>query len=289
MPLNIDNRSVYDPKKIREEEFLPSTIETIDSAFTEYISETLNIFCTTNEGWKKVPTIWTSAERAFQVKNSKELRDDSGVLIKPVITIERTSLAKDLKDRGSIFSNVPTVNDEKGGSITIARRIKQDKTANFQNARARRLYGQDNFRDGKANKTVYETITIPVPVYVQAMYSVSLYAEYQQQMNEMLTPFITNTKTINAFVLRPDGHFYEGFIQSDFVQTNNSSNLGNGERTYQTTISIKILGYLIGGGKNEQRPKIVRRESAVEVKIPRERVICGDINEFLKENGFYRE
>ena len=148
---------------------------------------------------------------------------------------------------------------------------------------------KENSFPKKNKKVVYETITIPVPVYVQAMYSVNLYAEYQQQMNEMLTPFITKPGTINAFVLRPDGHFYEGFIQSDFVQTNNSSNLGNSERTYQTTIPIKILGYLIGGGKNEERPKIVRRESAVEVKIPRERVIFGDINEFLKENGFYRE
>ena len=289
MPLNIDNRSVYDPKKIREEELQPSTIETIDSAFTEFISDTLDIFCTTNDGWKKVPVIWTSAERSFQIKNNKELRDDSGALIKPVITIERVSIGKDLTDRGSIFTNVPGASDEKGATITIGRRIKQDKTANFQNARSSRLYGQKNFRDRKANKTVYETITIPVPVYIQIMYNVVIHSEYQQQMNEILTPFIVRPRTINHFILRKDGHLYEGFVQPSYQQNNNLSSLGAQERSYQTTIPIKILGYIIGEGKNQERPKIVRRESVVEVKIPRERVIQGDINEYLYKNGFYRE
>jgi len=33
----------------------------------------------------------------------------------------------------------------------------------------------------------------------------------------------------------------------------------------------------------------VVRENAVEVKIPREHVILGDINEYLSDEGFYRE
>jgi hypothetical protein len=292
MPRDIYPEGIAEHKEenIREESFMPSTIETIDTALTEYINDTLNIFCTTNEGWKKTPVIWTSAERSFQIKNKKELRDDSGVIIKPVITMERKSITKDLSDRATIFSNIPVnKSDEKGGTITVARRIKQDKTANFQNARSKKLYGQDNFRDRKASKTVYETITIPVPVYIQVMYDIALYTEYQQQMNEMLTPFIARTRTINAFPLRKDGHFYEGFIQANFNQTNNAASLAAAERNYQTTIQIKILGYIVGEGNNQERPKIVRRENFVEVKIPRERVIHGDINEYLYKNGFYRE
>jgi hypothetical protein len=48
------------------------------------------------------------------------------------------------------------------------------------------------------------------------------------------------------------------------------------------------LGYIIGDDKNQDQPKIIRRQNAVEVKIPREHVIVGDINEFIKK-GFYRE
>jgi hypothetical protein len=298
MPLDIGYKSTFNPEDIREEFFLPSKIETIDAAFTEFVDENLNIFCTTNEGWKKVPVIWTSAERAFQIKNKKELRDSNGALVFPVITIEKTNFVKDLSRKGAIFAAVPAVNDIKGGTITIARVIKQDKTQNFQNARAKRLYGrkhvgQQTFRDRKADKTVYETITIPLPVYVEITYTLSFYAEYQQQVNEMISPFVTKTGGVNHFILKKDGHLYEGFIQSDFSQNNNAASLAEDERKYQTNLDIKILGYLIGADKNDEQPKIVRRESRVEVKIPRERVIKGDINEYLKDDkggtGFYRE
>lgn len=287
MPLNIDSRSVHDESKVKEEYFMPSTMETIDTALTTFIND-LKIACDTNEGFKKVPVIWTSAERSFQVKDNKDLRDSSGTLIKPVITIERANINKNLARKGALYAAVPEVSDAKGGVITIARVIKQDKTQNFQNARAKRNYNQKNMRDRTANKTVYETITIPIPVYIEVSYKVTLYAEYQQQINEMISPFITQPGGINLVKIKHDGHGYEAFIQEAYGVNNNLTNLTTEERKFQTNIEIKVLGYIIGNDKNEEQPKIVRRENAVEVKIPRERVITGDISEFI-EDGFYRE
>jgi hypothetical protein len=48
------------------------------------------------------------------------------------------------------------------------------------------------------------------------------------------------------------------------------------ERTYKTTVEIKVLGYLIGSGVNEDKPIIVHREGSVEVATPRERVMLTD-------------
>ena len=62
MALDIDT-SGYETS---EESFPPSTIETIDEALTRFVKE-LNIFASTQEGWKQVPVIWTSAERSFQI------------------------------------------------------------------------------------------------------------------------------------------------------------------------------------------------------------------------------
>ena len=49
----------------------------------------------------------------------------------------------------------------------------------------------------------------------------------------------------------------------------------------------------MGEGPNDDRPKVTVVENFVDVKIPRERVILGDINTFLGEDeegkGFYRE
>jgi hypothetical protein len=49
----------------------------------------------------------------------------------------------------------------------------------------------------------------------------------------------------------------------------------------------------MGEGVNDKKPKVSIEESIVDVKIPREKVIVGDINTFLGKNdkgkGFYRE
>ena len=278
-------------ENIKEEIFMPSTIETIDGALVKLVRDDLNIFCTTGEGWKKVPVIWTSAERNFQTKDNKDLRDSSGVLIKPIITIERSSITKDISRRGFLHGNIPDINDPKGGTITIARQINQDKTSKFANADSKRLYGKKNFRTRVASgKTVYETITIPLPNYIEVQYKVSLYSEYQQQINEMISPMMLAGGPVNHRLIRSvDGfHKYEAFIQGDFASQNNVSSLSTEERKFQTDVNIKVLGYIIGSGPNQEKPRIVRRQNAVDVKIPRERVITGDINSFIKK-GFYRE
>ena len=56
------------------------TVENIDQAIFKFINEELDLFTTTNKGRKKVPIIWVSAERAHQIKNNRDVRDDNGVL-----------------------------------------------------------------------------------------------------------------------------------------------------------------------------------------------------------------
>ena len=67
--------------KVQEVVMMPSTLETIDYALYDFVNEKLNLFTTTNEGFEKVPIIWASAERAFQIKNNKDVRDSEETLI----------------------------------------------------------------------------------------------------------------------------------------------------------------------------------------------------------------
>jgi len=287
---------------LKEISFMPSTIETIDKAFFDYIDKELDIFSNTSGGWKKVPVLWVSAERAYQVKREKGLRDSKGILKLPLITVERKGMKKDPDMKGVAWAHIPEVNDSKGGSITIARRIKQDKTANFVNADSYRKHGsmsastvgngQLNFPFKNPGKVVYETITMPMPTYVVVDYDVVVKTEYQQQINDIITPFITKTGQITNFVLRHEGHMFEGFIQGDFNQDSNVAQMNEEERVYETPIKIKILGYLVGEGPNRERPKLTIRENAVEVKIPREQVLLGDIPDFDSTRAvdlFYKE
>ena len=126
-----------------------------------------------------------------------------------------------------------------------------------------------------------------MPVYLTINYSIIIQTEYQQQMNEIMAPFATKTGGINYFMAKKDGYKYECFIDSDFGQQNNISNLGEDRRQFISNINIKTLGYIIEGDKNQETPKLAIRENAVEVKTPREKVIFGDIPPWTK--GKYRE
>ena len=197
---------------VKEQLLMPSTLEDIDAAMLDYLNNTLDIHTETNKGFKKVPVIWVAAERAAQIKQHKDLRDDNGAIIYPLMTLERASVAKDMTNKGALVANIPPVNDEKRGSITVARRINQKKTSEFANADTKRRFNQINFKTKKQNKKiVYETYTVPMPVYVTVNYVISITTEYQQQMNDIMTPFITTPGAINYFTLKRNGHLYEGF------------------------------------------------------------------------------
>jgi hypothetical protein len=282
---------VDNPSIVKEEVLMPSTIETIDAAVYEYFNDKLNIFSTTNKGWNKVPVIWVSAERSFQTKNSRKLRDKRGLFKLPVITIERKNISKDMSKKGAVFGNIPSNADKAGGAITVARRIKQDKTTNFARSDSHRLKNQLNY-PRKNSKVVYQTVTVPLPVYIEVAYEISLRSEYLQQMNEMMSPLLANAGSRNAganyIVLKKDDHIYETFFETDYALESNVSKLEEEERKYETKVNTKVLGYLMGAGKNDPQPKIVYRENAVEFKFPRERAITEDELEHIGNEGFIR-
>ena len=280
----------------------PPTLETIDYAIYNWLNEELDLHTTTNEGFKKVPVIWATAERAVQSREDHKLRDRDGTLILPRIVIDRTNVVKDPTRKGTAWGNVPRLLDPKGGSITIARTINQEKTSNYANADSKRLAGgvsgnkQENFPKRDAfgriipnKKIVYQTISMPMPVYLDITYSIMLKTEYQQQMNDLITPFMTRTDGINYFLAKHEGHSFESFIQGDLSLDNNIASMETEHRKYESKIDIRTLGYIIGEGKNQEQPKVVIRENAVEVKIPRERVFFGEIPDHIDKRGFYKE
>jgi hypothetical protein len=285
--------------RLQEIEMMPSSLETIDGAMMKFIDEDLNLSAVTNDGFKKVMVHWVSAERAFQLKHNRDLRDKEDTLILPMIVVNRSSVVKEQNYRGTVFANLFPVADEKGGVITIARSINQKKTGEFQNAFAARRLGVNNDvtpRGANTNKrnmttqrVVYETITMPIPVWIKVMYEITIRTEYQQQLNELISPFLTipgNSRMPKR--IENEGHYYEAFIDGSLQNNSNQASLGMTQRNYETTINIEVMGYLVGEGDNQERPKIVRRENAVEFKFARERTIVGDIPDNIKD-GFFRE
>ena len=129
-----------------------------------------------------------------------------------------------------------------------------------------------------------------MPTFLTMMYTITLRTEHQTQMNDLVTPFITTTGQINGFMFHNEGYDYEAFIQPDFTENNNATDLGESERVFETQIQIKVLGYLIGEGINRKRPRVTVRENQVQVRISRERVIVGDKRPWENHDDFdYRD
>ena len=91
-------------------------------------------------------------------------------------------------------------------------------------------------------------------------------------MNDMMAPFIARTGQINSFVMKRNGHLYEAFIDQGFAHSNNVANLAEDVRIFSTEITIKVLGYLIGEGKSDDRPIVRIDENTVEISFPQERI-----------------
>jgi len=274
---------------LKEIGMLSSTIETIDMAFVSWLKNDLNLRAKTNSGFETVPVYWQTPERSFQVKDEKSLRDERGSIILPVISVERKNIVKDPAKKGGFQAHL--FSDDKNGRagrITIAKKIKQDKTRNFAVASGTRTGGankgtRQQFYPRVNKKIVVQTLTIPIPIYVDVQYQITIKTEYQQQMNQLMQPFMTRTGQINSFVLKRNGHLYEAFIDTSFTHNNNVSDLAEDRRMFETTININILGYLIGEGDNDDRPIVRVEENAVEVTFPREQAM------FPGDPGFFMD
>jgi hypothetical protein len=278
-----------DTASLREIGILASTIETIDYAMVSWLKESIKPFANTNEGHIDVPVLWQTPERSYQIKNDLGLRDDGGALKLPLLSIERTGMTKDPNKKGGFQAQVYSKNrDGRPGRWVIAKRIVADKTRNFA-----RVEGQRRNLTGKAQpyyprinkKIVIQSLSIPIPVYVNVNYKIVLKTEYQQQMNELVTPFVTRTGQINSFVLKRNGHLYEAFIEQEFTHSNNIANLEEESRQYNTDINIRVLGYLIGEGDDDDRPIVRIDENTVEYAFPSESVLPAGLPNLFGETS----
>ena len=270
---------------LQEVGMLESTIETIDYALMSWVKEDLKLSTSTNEGFTEVPVLWQVPERSYQIKHEKSLRDDAGALKLPIISVERTGIVKDPNRKGGFQANYYSKNKNgRPGRIVIAKRIVQDKTRNFAVASGTRTYSdgtEQRYYPRKNQKVVIQSLSVPFPVYINVDYKVTLKSEFQQQINELMTPFMGRTGQINSFVMRRNGHLYEAFIDQNFTLSNNVNNLSEELRMFSTEISIKVLGYLMGESKNDDRPIVRVDENTVEISFPQERTAFpGDPNIF---------
>lgn len=256
-----------------EEKFVdnikPCTLETIDFALFDWVDKKIDVKAVTNDGFRKVPVIWASAERAFQIKNYKDLRDKDGTLIAPFISVERGAITKDPSSvKGAFQANLRGFD-----RISFSEVINQEKTSKYANNSAYKSTKKLNYALTKTPQIVYQTKSIRIPTYINVDYTVSIKTNYLQQMNDILHPFIAFSRSTKHFIVQYDGFRFEAFMGESFETEENASELETEERQYITKLTIKVTGYLIGDGKTQDEERVRVQENAVSIKLPRENVL----------------
>jgi len=276
-----DDKTEYERRGLEKNQVSiePSTIETIDLAVYDWLDKTMNIHANTNRGWRKVPVVWISGERSHQIKFDKNLRDVTGNFILPVIVLQRENITKSLSKKGTFYANVPP-DDFRGGVVTVTKQISQEKSNNYAKSNNYKKTIQYNVKE-KNEKVVYEVTKIPLPTYIDVKYIITVSTEYQQQINEIIQPFMTYTAGINHFMVAREEHRYEAFFERDssFKNGGNITKLEQENRMFTSDFSLNVLGYLLGAGANSEKPKVITSETIVEVKIPREKEMFGESTE----------
>ena len=277
------NLMPHDPKKIPA-----STIETIDTGLFEWVDQYLNLHTNTNKGLIKAPVLWLGTERVYQIKSDQRIRDIHGKLILPLITVNRSSMTKDPSFKGSFQAHLP--GDTAGAGTRWKQDINQEINSKFQMEHFyKKTRGNRKGKPEEHDTKVYNHYSTRMPVYVTMMYDVTIRAEYQQQMNDLIQPFITSTGQINSFIFRKDGHGYEAFVQQDFGQSDTIAALAEQGRVFETKITIKVLGYLLEEGINSPKPNLSRKENRARIRWTRERTMVGDKIPHKDKDNDYRD
>ena len=249
-----------------------ATLENIDEAIFNWLKDK-NLQVESNQGFKKIPVFWQTADRAFQVKSDDSIRDENGAIIYPIIYCFRVSAKKDANMRTPFYANMFPEKDEKGGKIVYSKRVKQDKTNNFVGNEVHKR--GPNFIRKKSNKVVYQIISAPYPISVEVNYKITIKTDKLQHMNTIHQSFMKDGYNNEVFVINANNkNKYEAWLSTYDLKVDEFQK--EEERTFETILDIKVLGYIYGAEKNEEKPEVIIRENIVDVKIPRERSMLGE-------------
>lgn len=257
----------------------PCSIEDLDRAVFNLFDNQLPLQVKQkDDGVKKVPIIFATGER-FAILRRKIYLGDRGpnhsALILPLISIQRSGISQDPENGAMPGQTFP---------ITIKRRLSKDNSIykrlvnemGFQNQDELATVGHNLKPDGSGaapgtigsrrkltvspdaiegrflkpqfSNNIYETLTIPPTKHYTATYEISIWAQYTQEMNEMLMTIMSLYQNNDRRTFRlesPKGYWFVGYVSSDLSADNNTDDFTDQERIIRYSFSIKANGYII--------------------------------------------
>ena len=282
-----------------EDLHVPScTIEDVDRALFKLFNEDLPLyFKENNKNSKRIPVIFATGERFAVLRRKKPLRDKAGALILPLVSILRSGIAQgatrgmgtnqnaditikkklspkdpsyqrlvnkeqleNQDDRAFSGHYLPNVNPnilEGGGTKPgeVSKRApRRDELSEFQSGK---------LISDKIGNNIYEIYTIRAPKYFTATYDVTLWAQYMQQMNDVLNAIMSSYhgQGSRTFRIETDkGYWFTAFFGDSLGSELNFNEFSDDERIIKYTMTVEVTGYIVNpnfpGGESTVRKYI---------------------------------
>lgn len=294
---------------------IPScTIEDVDRAMMALFDSTIPFQVRTRDGTlQKVPVVFAAGERFAQLQRNRPLRDKNNRFILPMIAIRRTSVDQTNADMAGRGINQHT------GDLVIQRRLAEEdrdyqKLANrfgFKNQDGLATYGNEpdpigmyvssslnqdqlggsvsddiDIREGrllanKLNDNVVEFITVPQPQFYTAAYEVTMWAQYQLQMNDMLEILVTSQLPQGrAFKLNTEkGYWFVAEIDETKASHDNFENFAGDERLIKYSFTCKVPAYFFASSLPGQQMPLRRFLSAARISFSIDELVSEQVQD----------
>ena len=231
---------------------------------------------------KDVPIVLAAGEKWAMVKRGRALRDRSGSLILPLITIGRTNISQtpndDIAGRGT---------NQQTGEIVIRRRLAPEDRGHQNLINRNLLTGQENVAvepgdrepadgltslrelgdladrvetvDGawlapERRNNVYETIVVPAPQFYTVKYDVIIWTQFEVQMNQVIEQLLSSMLPQgNAWRVEAEdrewgkkGYWFIATLDGNlYASQNNYDDLSTTERLIKYQFSLNVPAYLL--------------------------------------------
>lgn len=257
-------------------EYQNITIETIDQAIYDWFDKTVDAHVEFPNGErKKVPVSFSSGERAVTARSKKGIRDKNGVLILPLINVDRVGIEPN-PNMEALGTETPTLQISKqvSGETNTLRNLVKDRLAPFSSP---------------PEPIIYEVITIPFPDRSIMNYQLKIQTQYISQMNTILEKVFNQLDLQKSFVATfdprkhpPIGEAFEdrqqlktsyvcGFFESVARDTGNLNEFTDQERILMYEVDFKVPATLQLDPEGE-KPAIRREYTSYRVNFGGERI-----------------
>ena len=232
-------------KKLQDIQLEDINLKVLDQAIVKWFSEDYPIVI----NGVKTPVIYATAERWARAQNQKGFRDESGVLILPLVSIRRTTPS-------SIPERYAPEHDET--NITLMRRVATLPTDSSERQPAqqgwrlvdkgiRDIHG-GTFFTKTADETVYEILQIPFPSFVNLNYEVVIWTSYMTHQNLQQENIYQEFRGGRQWFFY-NNYFFYGTLVGSGSDRSNLDEFSEKEKIIKYSFTLLLQAYLIDRSK----------------------------------------